>query len=93
VPVLVQDSLVPKVLGCKVSVPGAVVLGVRLEMQGEVLDLPGPVMVASVHMPPSTAARSAEQAREAFRVLLEEGARSLCMFALICACWRSECQG
>jgi hypothetical protein len=74
---LVHESLVPKVLGCKVSAPGAVVQGVWLEVQGDVFGLPGSVMVASVCSPPRTAARSAEQIREAFRVLLDEAALAL----------------
>jgi hypothetical protein len=73
VTVLVHDSLVPKVLGCKVSAPGAVVQGVWLEVQGDIFSLPGPVMVVSVYVHPRTAARSAEEVREAFRVLLEVG--------------------
>jgi hypothetical protein len=34
-------------------------------------------MIASVYLPPRTAARSAEQVKEAYRVLLEEGALAL----------------
>jgi hypothetical protein len=79
---LVHDSLVPKVLGCKASAPGAVV-------QGDVSGLPGPVMLARVHAPPHTAARSPQQVREAFRVLLEEDAL-VCMAALMCACWATS---
>jgi hypothetical protein len=84
VTVLVHESLVPKVLGCKVSAPGAVVQGVWLEVQGDEFGLLGSVMVASVYVPTRTAARSTEQVRESFRVLLVEGALALHGCADLC---------
>jgi hypothetical protein len=75
VTVLVHESLVPKVLGCEVcSLQGS---GVWLEVKGDVFGLPGSDMVASVYVPPRTAARSPEQVRKAFPVLLVEGALAL----------------